>query len=76
MATFHVKSRVTHPAETTTVEAETREEAIQKTLDAAEEGDEVEVMDVKPDPTAAGAGSPTGATGGTRTTAGPAKPKS
>jgi hypothetical protein len=49
-SSFYVKSRVTHPVEYTTVEATTREEALQKTLEAVDEGDSVEVMDIKPIP--------------------------
>jgi hypothetical protein len=46
MPTYEVKSRTTGPDTITTVEADTREQAIQMTLDAAAEGDSVEVMQV------------------------------
>lgn len=66
MTTFYVKSRVTHPIEITTVEASTREDAIQKTLDGVDEGDTIEIMQVQESPYANEG--PTGATGVTGTT--------
>jgi hypothetical protein len=74
MATFHVKFRVKHAAEITTVEAETREGAISQVInDATEgEGDEIEVLDAKMEPGTDGSAGVTGATGAATRAAGPA----
>jgi ribosomal protein L12E/L44/L45/RPP1/RPP2 len=46
MPTYEVKSRTTKPTVTSTVTADTREEAVHMTVADAEEGDSVEVMQV------------------------------
>jgi hypothetical protein len=51
MATYIVKSRKTGPITITSVDAEHREEAIAKTIEAVAEGESVEIMDVKEDTT-------------------------
>ena len=55
MATFSIKSRTTAPIVEATVDATTREKAIQATVDAAPAGSEVDVMNVEelPPPPAA-----------------------
>lgn len=64
MASFVVKARKKGPVTIVTVDAESRDDAIAKTVATAAEGEEIEVMDAKE---ADGASPPTGATGTTAT---------
>jgi hypothetical protein len=67
---FEIKSRITHPVEVTTVEAETREHAIHQAIAAGDPGDEVEVLQAVELPTPiAGATGATGVSGPTGTAA-------
>lgn len=58
MPSFAIKSRVTSPITEATVDADSREKAIQQTVDAgmATEGSQVEVLNVEQMPSAAAPG--------------------
>jgi hypothetical protein len=64
MPDFIVRSRKTSPITDATVNATSRERAIQQTLDTAAEGESIEVMNVQELPSTG----PTGTTGTTGTT--------
>ena len=70
MPTYSVTSRIKHAAETAEIEAETREHAIQAAIDAADEGDEVEVHTVVELPGPVGGDGGEGGEGATGTTGG------
>jgi hypothetical protein len=65
MPSYEVKSRVTHAATVETIEALHREDAVHQVVNAADPGDEVDVLTVTELPGTAGGGEGvTGATGG------------